>query len=155
MTGNGEATQSVDRSQYVTLLVVGLVAVLFMLIPATRQLALGGLWIGAPAIAFGTLLNVFRGARDIRSGRGIIFAMVCAAVTVVAIPFGTLAQSSSFGKAFSLLGFVTGVMAILVSRLATSTDVDSESRDIPPAEEFDNVNEVFAEHESSEPGNVE
>lgn len=142
MADDDGSTRSGLRTRYVGMLVVGMLAALFVLIPATRPLALAFLWIAAPVVAFGSLFLVFRGDRELRSGRGIIFAMVCAAISTVVIPLGFLAVSPSLGESLSFLGFVAAAVAIMVATMAVTADVDRRSRDIPPAESFEKLEDV-------------
>lgn len=153
MAEDDGTTRSGPRPQYVVMLVVGMLAALFVLIPATRPLALVALWIGGPVVAFGSLFMVFRGERELHSGRGIIFAMCCASVSTVAIPLGFLVAAPTLGESLSFLGFVAAAVAILVATLSVTSDVQGRSRDVPPAEAFEKLE--VADDDGSDAADVE
>lgn len=136
MAANDESVGRAIGSRHLALLVFALMVVLFSLIDGTRPIAIGLLWIVAPVAAFGTLLQVIRGSVSLRSGRGLIFSMWCAAVATIAIPLGALVVAPDIGSALSFLGFLSALLAAGFARLSVTAPIEV-SRELPPEHEFD------------------
>lgn len=137
MAGDDGSALSGVTSQHVGLIAFGLVAVLFALLPATRSFVFAGLWLLAPVAAFGSLLQVLRGRSELRSGSGIIFAMICAGVAFVAIPVGSAIASPGVGEPVTFFGFLAAIVAVGFARLSVAEGGSNDERDIPPAEHFE------------------
>ncbi|AGB16082.1 hypothetical protein Halru_1474 [Halovivax ruber XH-70] len=135
MTANDESAGRAIGSRHLALLVFALMVVLFSLIDGTRPIAIGLLWIVAPVAAFGTLVQVIRGSVSLRSGRGLIFSMWCAAVATIAIPLGALVVDPDIGSALTFLGFLSALIAAGFARLSVTAPI-VVSRELPPEQEF-------------------
>ncbi|MFC3960018.1 hypothetical protein [Halovivax cerinus] len=132
MVGTEPSPDGADGARHVGVAVFAILVVLFALVEGTRPLAFALLWIAAPVVAFGSLLQVIRGSVTLRSGRGLIFSMWCAAVVTVTMPLGALVVERRLGEALTFLGFFAALVAIGFARLSVSESHDERGRDVPP-----------------------
>jgi len=150
MAANDESAGRAIGSRHLAILVFALMVVLFSLIDGTRPIAIGLLWIVAPVAAFGTLVQVIRGSVSLRSGRGLIFSMWCAAVATIAIPLGALVVDPDIGSALTFLGFLSALLAAGFSRLSVSAPIDV-SREVPPEQTFATEGDPLAPESADTP----
>ncbi|WP_290813701.1 hypothetical protein [Halovivax sp.] len=136
MRGDERSTLSGLSSQHVALAAIGLLAVLFGVLPATRPLVFVAVWLLAPVAAFGSLVLVFRGRFELRSARGIVFAMICGAVAFVTIPLGYAIASPTIGEPVTFFGLLSAIVAVGFAKLSVSSGVSSGDRDVPAVESF-------------------
>ncbi|WP_254862726.1 hypothetical protein [Halovivax gelatinilyticus] len=144
MSGDDSGARSNVSAGHIGLLVFTIVATIFALLSQTRPVVFAVLWIGAPVVAFGTLVRVFRGNDEIRSARGLLFAMICGVLTVAAIPLGFAIVAETIADAIALFGFITALLAIGIARLSVTEPHADGDRDIPTPE-------ALAEYEPFEP----
>ena len=126
------------RSEHVVLLVVGFAAIVFVALAPTRPFVLAGLWILTPVVVFGTLVQVFRGAVELRSAAMLTFAMAVSGVVVITIPLGYLVVSPTLADGLAATGFVGALVATGFARLSITVQDPDRSRDVPPLEAFPN-----------------
>ena len=117
-----------------TMAAFGIILVIFTVIPQTRPAALLVVWIAGPLVAFGSLVQVFRGTLGLRSTPTIIFALVCAVVGFVTIPLGFVVVSDSLAQVLQFGGFAAAIVAIVFARVAVYDDPTTTDRYVPPVD---------------------
>ena len=132
MSNTGSSDGSAMQTRHVVVLAFGILAVLFALIPQTRSLAFVLLWILAPIVTFGTLVQVVRGGVDLRSGRGLLFAMWCSAIAIAVIPLGILVDSPAVAEGLTFLGLFAAILGIGFAQLSVTPVSETGDREIPP-----------------------
>ena len=113
---------------------VGFVLLVFAVVPQTRTLALLVTWALAPIVAYGTLFQVFRGEIGLRSAGGIIFALVCGLLTLVAVPLGFVVVDRSLATGLHVFGVGAAVLAVGFARFSVEREPTSTDRHLPPVE---------------------
>lgn len=116
----------------IALAAFGLVLVVFAIIPETRSLALVLLWLLGPAVAYGSIVQVMRGRLDVRSGRGIVFALVCGFFAFVTIFLEFVVVSEPLSQALTFFGLVSAIVAVAFTYVSVNERSPETDRDVPP-----------------------
>ncbi|WP_247728520.1 hypothetical protein [Halovivax limisalsi] len=133
----GEPSSGSERStRHVALFVFGVMATIFVLLPETRSATLVLLWLAAPLVAFGSLVQVIRGTHELRSGRGLIFAMACAVLAVGSLPLGVAIAASTLADVLWFFGLTTALVAVGIARLSVVERGPGTEREVPSPEEL-------------------
>lgn len=128
-----ERSSSVGISAgFVASIAFGLLLIVLAVIPATRPIVFVLLWVFGPTVAYGTLLQVFRGRIGLQSAAGIVFALVCGFLAFVSIPVGLVVVDETLTRSLQFFGLGASIVAIAASRLSTDTDPTPTDRSLPP-----------------------
>lgn len=132
MSSDDETTFDALSENYVVMVAFGLVLVVFAVIPQTRTVALLLLWLLGPGVAYGSLAQVLRGRNDIRSARGLVFALICGFLALVTVPLGFVVVSETLSQSLQFFGYVSAVVAIAFARASVTRKTAAEDRHVPP-----------------------
>lgn len=135
-------------ASHLTLAMGGLMFVVFAVIPQTRPFALVVVMFLGPAVAFGSLIQVFRADVGLRSAGGIILALFCGVLGFVAIPLGFIIIDETIAEALQIFGLIAALVAIVFARLSLEEEPTDTDRYVPEID-FDLDEDVPAVDESS------
>lgn len=116
---------------HVAIVAFGLVLVVFAALSETRPFVFALVWILGPVVAFGSLLQVFRGHTGLKSARTIIFALICSVLAFFSIPLGYLIVDESIGQALRFFGLFAAMVAIAFARFSLEDEPTENERFVP------------------------
>ena len=121
--------------QQIALVGLGLILVMFAVIPEYRPLVFLVGWLLGPVAAFGALVQVFRGVYDLRSAKGITLSLLCGSIAFIAIPLGFVVVPTQLSDALQFGGFLAALCAVGFAKLALTEKTVLSDRDVPPIDE--------------------
>ena len=135
MSSDEDAGGPSVSGQQIALVGLGLMLVTFAVIPEFRPLVFVVGWLLGPIVAFGALVQVFRGVYGLRSAKGITFALLCGSIAFVVIPLGFVVVPTRLSDALQFGGFLAALCAVGFAKLALTEKTVLSDRDVPPVDD--------------------